>query len=41
VMALPVSYRAYVRRMLFRRLRDEGGDLDQHWKELARTLRLG
>ena len=40
VMALPVSYRAYVRRTLFRRLRDEGGDLDQHWQALARTLRL-
>ncbi|HEY3188906.1 MAG TPA: hydantoinase B/oxoprolinase family protein, partial [Solirubrobacteraceae bacterium] len=40
VMALPVSYRAYVRRTLFRRLRDQGGDLDEHWKELAGALRL-
>jgi N-methylhydantoinase B len=40
VMALPVSYRAYVRRTLFRRLRDEGGDLERHWQELAATLRL-
>jgi N-methylhydantoinase B len=40
VMALPVSYRAYVRRTLFRRLRDGGGDVERHWEELARALRL-
>jgi N-methylhydantoinase B len=40
VMSLPVSYRSYVRRTLFRRLRDEGGDLDALWAALRHTLRL-
>jgi N-methylhydantoinase B len=40
VMSLPVSYRPYVRRTLFRRLRDEGGVLEEHWQDLARRLRL-